>query len=413
MKKNFITIIAFILTICLGGVFFHVKAAVFQNVTDNLSETAFTQMTNPVVIGDTDIEVISSQGFTIGDTVFINDGINNEQQIIANITGTTITVGPLTNNYDPSTVTVSVNLLSGITHDFTLETATAGNIEKIIFELDEDSINDGASFAFGSFGFIAGISEAAVPNHVFAPTQIEFDANGGLIPAGNTINFELLNIFNPSGENANVYGINISTLDAGDDVIDNIHVLFSVNPGLIVEGTVPLFLDVNISDDGTVNNPADSLLDPNINLGGAKLDTLSDALNGYGVDGVEFRVTTNARNGYTASIQDNTFGLASPNYAGPGRPNDVDHRINDIAGGPKSWDPPGMESYGFAVDATFDINSTSNNYMAFSDIPFVFKNQNSPIIDDITYITVRSQIDVDTVPGTYSDQIVFTVVPNL
>lgn len=388
-------------------------SAELTNIQNLVTDNARTVLVLSANATDTQISVDNGLGIDNGDSLYIDDGTNAEIVTVSGVSNNVITVSALANTYDVSSGTVTVDVLSGATHTVSFNTATTDVIEKIRYTLSAAAITDGASFASVDFANISGVTGSATPESASASVVVLDVTGGATINFNTTVSVDLQDVVNPTGANESVYSVTVETLDAGDSVIDSNEVFFQVGNELPVTAQGEASFSYTLADDGTQNNSQDSIANATVFLGNLQLDTLDNATNGRGVDGVAITVTTNSVNGYSIFLNDSTNGLVSSDFVGGGRPSgDTDFGIDDIVGSDVAWPASGTESYGYRIGNAFDSDASETDYNAFSATSeSVFSNP-LPVNGETTVLTIRAQASGSTPARQYRDVIEIVLVPN-
>jgi hypothetical protein len=386
-----------------------ISAASLTNARVTLSDIYETRLELDAAAGSTQIEVFKSDDIVVGDDLFISDGVSSEVVTVAVKNDNTLTVSALVNNYNVSNRNVDVRVVTGITMRPSFNITTTAQIDAVRMTLDANAIADGGSLNGVTSNALNNITSGGVDDN----DQVDFfelNADNSILNAGTAVAFDLLDVRIPNGNSSNVYSIEVETRSGGI-VVDRVNVFFNVGNAVTVQGLVPPSLTLTIEDDGSKNNTVDDIANAVVFLGPIGFDTIDDDTNGRGVDGNRLLVSTNASSGYMLFIQDNTNGLVNAAFVGAGRPSgDSDDGIDDYNGA-GDWPAAGTESYGYSFGATFDSAGIANNYAAFTAAPVLIKNVNTAVSADETFVTIRGQAVVTTPPGTYEDNVIYSLTP--
>jgi hypothetical protein len=383
------------------------------NISDIVSEAARVTLLLSANATDTTLNVSDGSGIVNGDSLFIDDGTNSEIVTVSDVSTNVITVSALTNSYDVSAGTVTIDVLSGVTHTVSFSTTTSSVIDKIRFTLNDTAITDGATLENVTFSNITGVTGLATPDSATASVA-ELDVTDvASIDFNTAISVDIDNVFNPTGESSNVYFITVETLDAIDTVIDLQQVFFQVGNQFPVTAQADSSFSFTLADDGTQNNSDDSTANATVFLGRLLQDTLDNATSGYGVDGIEISVTTNSINGYSIFINDSQNGLVANDFIGGGRPSgNTDFGIDDLSGSDVAWVAAGTEAYGFRIGDTFDSAGVQTDYNPFSATSTSIYTSVLPVNGETKVITIRAQAAGATPARQYRDVIEILLIPN-
>ena len=238
---------------------------------------------------------------------------------------------------------------------------------------------------------------------------------------GATVSNTGLASFTVSGfTNAGTIGDYIVTIKAknGSTIIGEGKASFTLADSIALSSTLSTTgssLSFMIGDNGVQDNPLDSTANPDLTLGEIATTILSDSVNGKGTDGNTITVT-NTFPGYTILLSDSANGMANVAVAGPTErttndsTNPSNNALFDYEGA--TLPSSNQEAYFFSVTGT-ETAGTLLPYNKFTGTtPKTIVESPNAVTNEAHTVNIFAQRHTDTVGGTYSDEITYTVNPN-